>query len=104
MILVLHQAVVGGLSDVDFARFSGGLSSAGQVDRVAKKAVAWHTFSNHTSDHFTRVNANGQFLPKQMKKEKSFLFKLVKKAHMLKSISFLVYTHDSFQIFSFYSP
>lgn len=70
MILILHQTVVRRFGDVDLARLTGGLRSAGQVDRVAKQTVARHSLADHSGDHLARVQADGQFLMQEKKRER----------------------------------
>ena len=46
------------LCDLDLARCSVALGSAGHIDRVTKETVAWHPTTNYASDHRTTVDAN----------------------------------------------
>lgn len=50
------------LRNIDFAGLTSCLSSAREIDRVTKEAIARHTMSNNSSNNFTTVNADGDFL------------------------------------------
>lgn len=61
----LPYSPIGLLADVNAPGHSGGLSAAGEIDRVAKEAIARHTIPNDAGDHLARMDANGDLLQKE---------------------------------------